>query len=84
MTPGMSATVFEVWAYVSGKMYRIDLVEEADRLGLNDPFGVKAGLRLHQCDPDTPPSFQELARIILIFLDRYNTISKRVHQRPAR
>jgi hypothetical protein len=32
LTPGMSATVFDVWAYVAGKMHRIDLVEEPDRL----------------------------------------------------
>jgi hypothetical protein len=83
LTPGMSATVFEVWACAAGKMHRIDLVEEADRLGFDDLFAVKTGLRLLRCDPDIPPSIQELARIILVFLDRYN-ISKRAHQRPSR
>jgi hypothetical protein len=32
LIPGMSATVFGAWAYVAGKMHRIDLVEEVDRL----------------------------------------------------
>jgi hypothetical protein len=39
---------------------------------------------LLQCNPDTPPSMQELATIILIFLDRDNVISKRVHRGPSR
>jgi hypothetical protein len=84
LTPGMSATVFDVWAYVAGKMHRIDLVEEADRLDRDELFAVRAGLRLLQSNPDTPPSIQELATIILIFLDRDNMISKRVHRRPSK
>jgi hypothetical protein len=54
LTPGMSATVFDVWAYVAGKMHRIDLVEEDDRLDRDELFAVRAGLRLLQCKPDTP------------------------------
>jgi hypothetical protein len=84
LTPGMSATVFDVWAHVAGKMHRIDLVEEDDRLGRDELFAVRAGLRLLQCNPDTPPTIQELAMIILIFLDRDNMISKRVHRGPSR
>jgi hypothetical protein len=61
LTPGMSATVFDVWADVTGKMHRIDLVEESDRLDRDELFAVRAGLRLLQCKPDTPPSIQELA-----------------------
>jgi hypothetical protein len=77
LTPGMSATVFDAWAYVTGKMHRIDLVEEPDRLDSDELFAVRAGLRLLQCKPDTPPSIQELATVILIFLDRDNMIVKR-------
>jgi hypothetical protein len=83
LTPGMSATVFDVWAHAAGKMHRIDLVEEPDRLDRDKLFAVRAGLRLLQCKPDTPPSIQELATIILIFLDRDNMISKRVHRRSS-
>jgi hypothetical protein len=84
LTPGMSATVFDVWAYVAGKMHRIDLVEEDDRLDHDELFAVRAGLRLLQCKPDTPPSIQELATMILIFLDKDNMISRRVHRGPLR
>jgi hypothetical protein len=61
LTPGMSATVFDVWANTAGKMHRIDLVEEPDRLDHDELFAVRAGLRLLQCNPATPPSIQELA-----------------------
>jgi len=84
LTPGMSATVFEVWACAAGKMHRIDLIGEPDRLDRDELFAVKAGLRLLQCKPDTPPSIQDLATVILIFLDRDNMISKRVYRGPSR
>jgi hypothetical protein len=84
LTPGMSATVFNVWAHVAGKMHRIDLVEEPDRLDRDELFAVRAGLRLLQCRPDTPPSIRELATIILIFLDRDNQLFKRVCRGPSR
>jgi hypothetical protein len=77
LTPGMSATVFDVWAHVAGKMHRIDLVEEPYRLDRDELFAVRAGLRLLQCKPDIPPSIQDLATLMLIFLDRDNMILKR-------
>jgi hypothetical protein len=72
LTPGMSATVFDVWAYGAGTMHRIDLIEQTDRLDRDELFAVRAGLRLLQCKPDTPPSIQDLVTVILIFLDRDN------------
>jgi hypothetical protein len=78
LIPGMSATVFDVWAYAAGKMHRIDLVEEPDREDRDDLLAVIAGLRLLQCNPDTPPSIQELATVILIFLDRDSVILNRM------
>jgi hypothetical protein len=80
LTPGMSATVFDVWAYVAGKMHRIDLIEQPDRLDRDELFAVRAGLRLLQCNPDTPRCIQELATIILIFLDRDNKMFKGIHR----
>jgi hypothetical protein len=68
----------------AGKMHWIALVEEADRLDHDERFAVRAGLRLLQCRPDTPPSIQDLATVILIFLDRDNMISKRVYRGPSR
>jgi hypothetical protein len=84
LTPGMSATVFGVWAHVAGKMHRIDLVEQSDRLDRDELFAVRAGLRLLQCNPNTPSSIQDVATVMLIFLDRDNMISKRVHRGPSR
>jgi hypothetical protein len=64
LTPGMSAIVFDVWAYVTGKMHRIDLIEQPDRSDRDERFAVRAGLRLFQCNLETPPSVQELARML--------------------
>jgi hypothetical protein len=83
LTPGMSATVFDVWACSAGKMHRVDLMEQPDRLDRDELFAVRAGLRLLQCNRETLPSIQELATIILIFLDQDNMISKRVHRGPS-
>jgi hypothetical protein len=76
LTPGMSATVFDVWAHGAGKMHRIDLVEELDRLDRDELFAIRAGLRLLQCKADIPSSIREVATGMLIFLDRDNMISK--------
>jgi hypothetical protein len=81
---GMSATIFEVWAWAAGKMLRIDLVGEANRLDRDELFAVKAGLGLLQCDSEAPPSVQELATMLLIDLGRDNMLSKRVHRGPSR
>jgi hypothetical protein len=78
LTPRMSATVFDVWACGAGKMHRIDLVEEPDRLDRDELFAVRAGLRLLQCKPDTPPSIQDLATVMLIFLDGDDMTFKRL------
>jgi hypothetical protein len=48
LTPGMSTTVFDVWAYAGGKMHLIDLVEEPDKLCGDELFAVRADLRLLQ------------------------------------
>jgi hypothetical protein len=82
LIPGMSATVFDVWTYVSGKMYRIDLVEEPDRLDCGELFAIRAGLRLLQCKPGTPLSIWKLANVILTFLDDYDMLLSRVDREP--
>jgi hypothetical protein len=83
LTPGMSATVFDVWAQVVGKMHRIDLVEQPDRLDRDELFAIRAGLRLLQCKADIPSSIREVATGMLIFLDRYDRSSDRVHRGPS-
>src|SRR5580704_2563262 len=52
---GMSATVFDVWAYAAGKMHRIDLIKDPDRLD-RDEFirAVSARLRRPTTTPDSP------------------------------
>ena len=77
LTPGMSATVFDVWAHVAGKMHRIDLEYEPDRLDRDEFFAVRAGLRLLQCRRALPPSIRDVATVMLIFLDQDNMILKR-------
>jgi hypothetical protein len=84
LTPGMSATVFDVWAHAAGKMHRIDLVEEIGRLDRDELFAVRAGLRLLQCKADMPSSIREVATGMLIFLDRYDMSSDRGHRGPPR
>jgi hypothetical protein len=84
LTPGTSATVFDVWAHAAGKMYRINLVDEPDRLDRDEMFAVRAGIRWLQCDPETPASIQDVATIMLIFLDRDHLMLKRVHPGPSR
>ena len=80
----MSATIFDVWAHVAGKMRRIDLIEEPDRLDRDELFAVRAGLRLLQCDPYTPASIQDVATVMLIFLDRNDLMFKRVGRHESR
>jgi hypothetical protein len=74
LTPGMSATVFDVWAPVVGKMYRIDVVDAPERLDRNELVVVRAGLRLLQCKKDVPARIQDLAAAMLVFLDRDHMI----------
>jgi hypothetical protein len=71
LTPGMSAIVIHVWAYVAGKMHRIDLVEEPDRLNRDELFAVRAGLRSSAIQ--TCPRASEMWQTVMfIFLDGDN------------
>jgi hypothetical protein len=81
LTPGMSATVFDVWAHTAGKMHRIDLVEEPDRLDCDELFAVRAGLRSLQCKPDMLQSIQDVAAVMLIFLDQHNKMFTKFESR---
>jgi hypothetical protein len=81
LTPGMSATVFDVWAYGAGKMHRVDLVEEPDRLERDELVAVRAGLRLLQCKPNMPQSIQDVAAVMLIFLDQHNKMFTKFESR---
>ena len=84
LTPGMSATVFGVWGYVAGKMHRIDLVEEPDRFQRDELVAVRAGLRLLQCKPDMTQTIQDVAAVMLIFLDGDNKMFAKLEGRLFR
>jgi hypothetical protein len=74
LKPGMSATVFDVWARIVGKMHRIDVEEADERLDRDELVVVRTGLRFLQCKRDVPSSTQDLATVMLVFLDRDNMI----------
>ena len=80
LTPGSSASVFDIWAHTAGKMHRLDLSAESDRLDREELFAVRAGLRLLQNKPDVPPSIRELTTKLLIFLDRDNKVFETIHR----
>jgi hypothetical protein len=84
LTPGMSASVFDVWAHVAGKLHRIDLVEEPDRLDRDELASVRAGLRLAQCNRGVQQSTRDIATVMLVFLDRAKVMFDRVDRRPSR
>jgi hypothetical protein len=81
LTPGMSATVFDVWAHGAVKMHRVDLVEESDRLKPDELVAVRAGLRLLQCKPGMPQSIQDVAAVMLVFLDQHSKIFTKFESR---
>jgi hypothetical protein len=72
-----SATVFDVWEHAAGKMHRIDVARETERLGHAEMCAVRAALRLLQCNREVPASTQEVAMTMLIFLDREDVMFRR-------
>jgi hypothetical protein len=84
LTPGMTASVFDVWAYGARKMHRIDLIEQSGSLDRDELYAVRAGLRLLQCNPETPHNIREVAAVMLIFLDKDSMIANRVHRGPSK
>jgi hypothetical protein len=84
LTPGMSATVFDVWDHLAGEMHRLDLIEEPNRLERDELVAVRAGLRLLQCRPDMPQSIQDVATVMLIFLDGDNKMFAKLEGRLFR
>jgi hypothetical protein len=81
LTPDMSATLFDVWAHVAGKMHRIDLIEQPDRLDREELVNVRAGIRLAQSGRCVDQTTRDIASAMLIFLDRDDRMFKRVHSR---
>ncbi len=72
-----SATVFDVWEPAAGKMHRIDVAANTERLEHADLVEIRAGLRSLQCEPDVPHGIQNVAMVMLIFLDREDRMFRR-------
>ncbi len=72
-----SATVFDIWEPAAGKMHRIDVAEDSERLEHAELRALRTSLRLLQCEPDVPPNARDVAMTMLIFLDRAEMMFRR-------
>jgi hypothetical protein len=72
-----SATVFDVWEPATGKMHRIDVEGDTERLEHAELGEVRAALRLLQCEREVCPCTREVAMTMLIFLDREDMMHRR-------
>ena len=72
-----SATVFDIWEPAAGKMHRIDLTGDTERLEHAELGAVRTALRSLQCERDVPPSIRNVAVTMLIFLDREDMMFRR-------
>lgn len=72
-----SATVFDIWEPAAGKMHRIDVAGDADKLERAELVAARTALRLLQCEPDVPPTIHDVAVTMLLFLDREDMIFRR-------
>jgi hypothetical protein len=70
LRPDMPATVFDVWEHAAGKMYRIDVAGETERLSRAELAEIRARLRLLQCSSGIAASTLPIAMVMLVFLDK--------------
>ncbi len=77
LRPDMPATVFDVWEHAAGKMYRVDVAGETERLSRVELTEIRAGLRLLQCASGVAASTLYIAMVMLIFLDKEEMKRKR-------
>ena len=84
LRPDLSATLFDVWEHAQGRMHRIDVERQADRLTDDELTSVGTCLRLLQCAPGTHAEVKELVAVILMFLDREQWMVKRIGLRLLR
>jgi hypothetical protein len=78
LRPDMPATVFDVWEHAAGKMYRVDVAGENERLSRAELVEIRARLRLLQCASGVSASTLESATVMLIFLDKEELRRKRL------
>jgi hypothetical protein len=72
-----SATIFDIWEPAAGKMYRIDVAGDPNKLEHAELASIRAALRLLQCKRDLPPSIRNVAVTMLIFLDAEDRVFRR-------
>jgi len=77
LRPDMPATVFDVWEHVAGKMYRIDVAGETERLSRAELAEIRARLRLLQCSSGVAANTLHIAMVMLVFLDKEEMRRKR-------
>jgi hypothetical protein len=77
LMPDMPATVFDVWEHAAGKMYRVDVAGENERLSRAELAEIRARLRLLQCASGLAASTLHIAMVMLVFLDKEEMRRKR-------
>jgi hypothetical protein len=77
LRPDMPATVFDIWEHAAGKMHRVDVAAEIERLSRAELAEIRARLRLLQCASGIAASTLEFATVMLIFLDKEGMRRKR-------
>jgi hypothetical protein len=77
LNPDMPATVFDVWEHAAGKMYRVDVAGETERLSCAELAEIRARLRLLQCASGLAAGTLDIAKGMLIFLDKEEMLRKR-------
>jgi hypothetical protein len=77
LRPDMPATVFDVWEHAAGKMHRVDVAGETERLGHAEQAEIRARLRLLQCASGLAAGTLHMATAMLIFLDKEEMMRKR-------
>jgi hypothetical protein len=77
LRPDMPATVFDVWEHAAGKMHRVDVAGETERLSRAELAEIRARLRLLQCASGVVASKLDMVTVMLIFLDKEEMMRKR-------
>jgi hypothetical protein len=68
LRPDTTATLFHVWEH-AGKMHQIDLAGEVGSFQSAELVAVKTGLRFLRRAPGVPASIQDVASVMLTYLE---------------
>jgi hypothetical protein len=70
LKPDLPVTIFDIWDHARRKMHRIDLAADSNSLDRAQLTELRADLRMLQCTPAISATIQDIAAVMLIFLDR--------------